>query len=248
MSEGHAQCIVPEEVLKKVLKAAMMTGADFAEVFIEDTSTETITMEDGRIENVNSGRDRGAGVRVIKGETSSYCFTDSLEEKDLLQAARTAAGALSGARGDYTIDLTRREVPVISPIAKYPWETTKAVKAEFLLRADRAARAYDPLIRQVTGALLEIVRNSQLGRHLGCRLGGPLQVHCFGSGRQDRCLADRVSHHRENPRPGDPGHQDSRRTRERRRETGYCQRTRISCPLRSYDGSHDQRLGWRPVP
>jgi TldD protein len=164
---GKAKCIVPEEVLKKVLRTAMLSGADFAEVFVEDTSTETITMEDGKIENVNSGRDRGAGVRVVKGETSSYCYTDSLEENALLEAARTAAGAVSGARGEYTIDLTRREVPVISPIAKYPWETTKAVKADLLLRADKVARAYDPLIRQVTGALLEIVRNTTIANSEG---------------------------------------------------------------------------------
>ncbi len=167
MSAGQAQCIVPQEVLTKVLKAAMMTGADFAEVFVEDTSTETITMEDGRIENVNSGRDRGAGVRVVKGETSSYCFTDSLEERDLIEAARTAAGAMSGARGEYIIDLTRSEVPVISPVAKCPWETTKAAKAELLHRADRTARAYDPLIRQVTAALLEIVRNTTVANSEG---------------------------------------------------------------------------------
>lgn len=167
MRAGHAQCLVPEEVLRKVLKAAMMTGADFAEVFVEDTSTETITMEDGKIENVNSGRDKGAGIRVVKGETSSYCFTDSLEERDLLEAARTAAGALMGARGDYTIDLTRRDVPLISPVSKYPWETTKTQKAEFLHRADRAARAYDPLISQVTAGLLEIVRNTTIANSEG---------------------------------------------------------------------------------
>lgn len=74
MSEGHAQCIVPEEVLKKVLKAAMMTGADFAEVFIEDTSTETITMEDGRIENVNSGRDRGGRCQSHQGRNVILLF------------------------------------------------------------------------------------------------------------------------------------------------------------------------------
>ena len=56
---------------------------------------------------------------------------------------------------------------MISPIAQYPWETTKAVKADLLLRADKVARAYDPLIRQVTGALLEIVRNTTIANSEG---------------------------------------------------------------------------------
>ena len=156
---ASSELLVPPEVLAKVLALAMRTGADFAEVFAEDTLTETISTDDGKLEDVTSGRDRGAGIRVQKGETSSYCFVDSLEEAPLLEAARTAASAVAGARGDFIVDLTRRDVPLVNPVKKSPSTLAKPAKASMLLSADRAARSYDPLIRQVSVSLTETVRN-----------------------------------------------------------------------------------------
>jgi TldD protein len=169
---GNANGIlVLPDVLSKVIAAAMRTGADFAEVFSEDTLIESLSTDDGRMEDVNSGRDRGAGVRVVKGETSSYCFVDSLEEDALLEAARTAAAAVTGARGDFVVDLIRREASLISPVKKLPSSVAKPRKAEMLLATDRAARAYDPLIRQVTVTLNETVRNTTVANSEGVLVG-----------------------------------------------------------------------------
>jgi TldD protein len=171
MARDTSEILVPPEVLAKVIAAAMRTGADFAEVFAEDTLTESLGTDDGKLENVNSGRDRGAGVRVLKGETSSYCFVDSLEEVALLGAAKTAATAVTGARGDFVVDLTRRDVPLISPVKKLPSSVSKPEKAAMLLAADHAARAYDPLIRQVSVSLTETVRNTTVANSEGALVG-----------------------------------------------------------------------------
>lgn len=167
MSDTRANLLVPAEVLAKVLAVAMRTGADFAEVFAEDTSTESLVADDGRMKDANSGRDRGAGIRVMKGDSSSYCFVDSLEERELLEAARTAAAAVDGARGDFVVDLTRREVPLVSPVKKPHASLTKPIKVDMLMAADAAARAYDPLIRQVTVGLTETVRNTTIANSEG---------------------------------------------------------------------------------
>lgn len=145
----------------------MSTGADFAEVFVEDTSTESLVADDGRMKNANSGRDRGAGVRVMKGDSSSYCFVDSLEESALLDAARTAAAAVNGARGDFVVDLTRKTVPPVSPVKKPHASLAKPFKVEMLMAADAAARAYDPLIKQVTVGLTENVRSTTIANSEG---------------------------------------------------------------------------------
>lgn len=171
MGSAKDNILVSREVLSKVLGVAMRTGADFAEVFVEDTLTETLVTDDGRIEDVNSGRDRGAGVRVVKGEASSYCFVDSLEEGPLLEAARTAAAAVSGVRGDFVVDLGKREVPVVSPVKKLHSSLAKPEKVAMLLAADRSARAHDPLIRQVTASLNETIRNTTVANSEGVLVG-----------------------------------------------------------------------------
>lgn len=167
LAQARDRILVPGEILRKVIGAAMRTDADFAEVFVEDTSTEALITDDGRIEDVNSGRDRGAGVRVMKGGSSSYCFVDSLEEPALLNAARTAAAAANGARGDFVVDLRRREGPEVSPVAKLHSTLDKPAKVELMLSADKAARAYDALIRQVRVTMDETVRNTTVANSEG---------------------------------------------------------------------------------
>ena len=75
--------VIESDVLARVLGAAMRTGGDFAEVFIEDKRSTMAALDDGRIEQVTSGRDRGAGIRVVKGDTTGFAHTADLSEAGL---------------------------------------------------------------------------------------------------------------------------------------------------------------------
>ncbi|CEO89903.1 PmbA/TldA family metallopeptidase [Syntrophaceticus schinkii] len=52
--------------LEEVLQVAGRNG-DFAEVFMERSTQTRVSMEAGKIERVISGRDQGAGIRVVRG-------------------------------------------------------------------------------------------------------------------------------------------------------------------------------------
>ena len=56
--------MIEEAVLQKVLGAALRHGGDFAEVFAEDRRASSAALDDGKVEELSSGRDRGAGIRV----------------------------------------------------------------------------------------------------------------------------------------------------------------------------------------
>ena len=99
-------------------------------------------LDDGKVEEVTSGRDRGAGVRVVAGETTGYAHTADLSEAGLLAAAEAAsAAARAGGGGANVVDLTRRSHRPVSPVAIYPETVEKARKVDLLRRADEAARA-----------------------------------------------------------------------------------------------------------
>ncbi len=72
MSEAGsgAGLLVETPVIERVLGAALRRGGDFAEVFVEDRHSTSAVLDDGRVEELSSGRDRGAGVRVVVGETT----------------------------------------------------------------------------------------------------------------------------------------------------------------------------------
>ncbi len=59
--------MLDEGLVQRTLSAALRTGGEFAEVFVEDRRSSTAMFDDGRVENLSSGHDRGAGIRVVTG-------------------------------------------------------------------------------------------------------------------------------------------------------------------------------------
>src|ERR1700741_2832315 len=106
-----AHDVVESDVLERVLGTAMRTGGEFAEVFIEDKRSTMAGLDDGRIEQVTSGRDRGAGLRVVRGDTTGFAHTADLSPNGLSAAADAAAAAARGGGGVRRVALTQRPTP-----------------------------------------------------------------------------------------------------------------------------------------
>ena len=50
------------DLLQSTLEHALRNGGDFAEVFVEDRRSSSARFDDGRVEELVSGRERGAGI------------------------------------------------------------------------------------------------------------------------------------------------------------------------------------------
>lgn len=143
--------MIDHDVLERVLGAAMRTGGEFAEVYATDTRSTSAGLDDGKVEQVNSGRNRGAGIRVIKGETTGFAYTADLSESGLRAAAEAAAAAASsGGPGVANVGLVSRNPRPINEIRQYPDTISKTAKVELLTRANDAARSAGGAIVQVS--------------------------------------------------------------------------------------------------
>src|SRR5580693_7714271 len=110
-----------------------------AEVFAEDAVTSGAVLDDRRIEELSSGRSRGAGIRVIEGETTGFAHTADLSEAGLLAAAQAAAAvARQGGGGTRTVALGPSSVHGHGD-RRLPSSIDKATKLDLLMRADEAA-------------------------------------------------------------------------------------------------------------
>ena len=58
------------EELLPVLGEALSRGGDYADIYLEHTSSLHITMQDGVVNRASSNIDYGAGIRVVEGEKS----------------------------------------------------------------------------------------------------------------------------------------------------------------------------------
>lgn len=142
--------LIDAETLSSTLSEALSTGGDFAEVFAEDKSSTSAYLDDGRVEELSSGRDRGAGIRVVRGDTTGFAHTADLSPAGLAAAARAAAAAAHSSDGGvHEIALTSREVAHPSPPDVRPGDIAKSDKVDLLQRADEAARAGGDEISQV---------------------------------------------------------------------------------------------------
>jgi TldD protein len=141
--------VLDESVIQRTLTTALRTGGDFAEIFAEDKKTSSAMLDDGRVEELSSGRDRGAGIRVVVGDTTGFAHTADLTPEGLSAAAEAAAAAArSGGGGVRTVELTRQQT-ARSGVKVLPDAVGKGAKFELLRRADDAARAEGGAIRQV---------------------------------------------------------------------------------------------------
>jgi TldD protein len=91
--------MIDEQVLDRTLHAALRAGGDFAEVFAEDRRASSARLDDGKVEELTSGHDRGAGIRVVVGDTTGFAHTADLSEHGLRVAAEAAAAAARGGGG-----------------------------------------------------------------------------------------------------------------------------------------------------
>jgi TldD protein len=148
--------VLDEGLIKRTLGAALRTGGDFAEVFVEDRRNNLARLDDGRVEELSSGRDRGAGIRVVSGETTGYAHTADLSEAGLAAAAEAAAAAArGGGGGERVVDLTRTSAPKPNEVEILPETIAKAAKVALLQRADAAARAESGAIKQVMARVMD---------------------------------------------------------------------------------------------
>jgi TldD protein len=147
--------MIDQDILERTLHAALQRGGDFAEVFAEDRTSSSARFDDGRVEELVSGRSRGAGVRVVRGETTGYAHTADLSEPGLRTAADAAAAAArdgDGNGGDRVVALERQAVTPTHEVTQTPEGVAKARKVDLLQRADDAARSSGDAISQVSAA------------------------------------------------------------------------------------------------
>src|SRR3954453_16304960 len=86
MSQNEAP-LIEAELAAGIVERALRHGGDFAEVFCEERAGLGLAVDESRVERVQRGAERGAGVRVVRGETTYFAHVDGLGEGDLERAA-----------------------------------------------------------------------------------------------------------------------------------------------------------------
>lgn len=142
--------MLKQKLAENILLASLETGGDFAEIFVEDKVSTSLSMIGGRVERAVSGRDFGIGIRILKGQFSIYAFTNDFAEENLIRVARSAAQAIKGKSMGLTLDLRKSIIDNRNQVMIMPNTISKRKKVEWMRRGHQAAKAYDSVISQVS--------------------------------------------------------------------------------------------------
>jgi len=142
------------------LRTALSRGGDWAELYWERHETLQLVLDDGRIEDAISGVDQGAGIRVTKGERTTYANSNVADVDDLIAlAGRAARGVAEGGELHETSEPAPDELARPSTVAIDPRDVAVERKVGLLRRANEIARALDPRVQQVTATYAESVQD-----------------------------------------------------------------------------------------
>ena len=82
----------------EVLNEALATGADYAEIFFEDSHSNGVTLENGKVEVASSNSMCGVGLRLLKENQCVYGYTNNLSKKGLFDLANSLNKSFHGER------------------------------------------------------------------------------------------------------------------------------------------------------
>ena len=151
--------MITRDVCQRVLHKAVSTGADYAEIFAENTVNHAINMIANKVDSINDTVIAGAAVRVYKGLRSVMATTVDTSESGLLACAEKAAEALGQGTAQIDIVLKERIFGDIHPVKVCPVSVSNREKVAVLKEGYFAAKEYDESIVQVQGTLLDVDHN-----------------------------------------------------------------------------------------
>ena len=172
-SSASSSPLIDLDLVATTLQTAMDAGGQWAEIFAEDRQSTGAVFDEGRVEDIASARDAGAGIRVTVGDITGFAHTTDLTPRGLAEAARTAAAvahnnsgsdgsgsagsgsAGSGSGGSSSAGAGSAHATASTGTATHrvkvlPSDIPKATKVALLHTANAAARGVDDSITQVT--------------------------------------------------------------------------------------------------
>lgn len=152
MHEGR-QCMLTKQELQQLLNEGLATGADFSEIFLEDTKTEVIRITSGEVTQIDRGNTYGAGIRLILGVDEVYGYTNDVSYDSLFKV-------ISNLRASFNGNIKQAQPlgeakPIKSVIKKPMGSVPVEEKTSILQKLSNIIKSYDARIVQAISQLIE---------------------------------------------------------------------------------------------
>jgi len=90
--------MLSKKLAVELINEATETGADFAEIFYEDTYVKRFSLEQQEVQNISCSNVNGVGIRILNQNQCVYGYTNDLSKNSLLKLVRSLNKSFSTGR------------------------------------------------------------------------------------------------------------------------------------------------------
>ncbi|MBW2282732.1 MAG: metalloprotease TldD, partial [Deltaproteobacteria bacterium] len=140
-----------ERSLGATLDAVLERKLDYADLFFEYTTQDSVVLEESIVKSADRHVEQGVGVRAQCGERQGYAHSDDVTVESLQVAATTARAIAreSGESRSLAVRAGAGDNRDLYPVDQMPTDVPASRKVDFLGEIDAYARGLDPRVSQV---------------------------------------------------------------------------------------------------
>ncbi len=140
---------------KIILEKLSSTGADYAELYFQNSISHSYQRRYRRVENISSSKVRGCGLRILKGEEEAYGYTSDITFESICSLAESLSSAFDGERVMEIPEITDQEIGNLNPIEIPHSAVSTDEKIAYLKKGEDAVFASDERISDFIGTIVE---------------------------------------------------------------------------------------------
>ena len=178
--------MISKKVGLRILNKGLKTGADYAEIFLENVDTFALSIENGKVENSSILKSAGAGIRLLNKFQSVYGYTNDLSEKSLTNLIETLASSFHDKQILTVEKLTTKKAKNLSLIEE-SFENIKDEEiTEYLKKGCRICMDFDKRIVRTNVSFNYKISNIQIinskgFNHLDYKQRGRVGISCVAT-------------------------------------------------------------------
>ncbi|MCZ6618253.1 MAG: metalloprotease TldD [Gammaproteobacteria bacterium] len=184
------------QVVDKLLGRLSNRAIDIGELFFQHQRSESWTLEDEIVKEGSFSVDRGVGVRAISGEKTGFAYTEDINLSTLASATEAARSIARQGQNRQVAERRLVNVDRIYPAGDPIGSLPEKAKVDLLQRIDRAARAEDPRVKEVSvhlsashDSMLVVASDGTLGADMRPLVRLDVSVIVEYQGRRERGFA-----------------------------------------------------------
>jgi TldD protein len=140
-----------------------LNKCDDGELYLEDSKSESILLDDNKIKSSSYSSDLGFGFRAISGEIVAYSHSNEISKYSLNQSSKNLQSTLKSSKGTYNHEIPKTNKSFYNDINPIEEKDLNS-KLEVLNKVNDYLRSKDSNVKQVTSSFsgeqksIEIIR------------------------------------------------------------------------------------------